>query len=162
MKFKHVPPAPDSLDFVETAQRAVPLVPGSEDDCCARMLQRTDLVSRDQAATWLTFLRAVGLAEEGPSGFSRIRQEPTREHLQEAFLAGVFGAEDVLTILREADEPLTADAVFERYREQVPQWERHKNPNTWEEVWSEKVEFELGWLALLDLAERTDDGYRAA
>ncbi|WP_435319081.1 hypothetical protein [Haloarchaeobius sp. TZWSO28] len=161
MKFKHVPPAPDSLDFVETAQRAVPLVPGSEDDCCARMLQRTDLVSRDQAATWLTFLRGVGLAKEGQSGFTRIRQEPTREHLQTAFLEGVFGANDVLDILRAADEPLPADEVFARYRDDVPQWERHKNPNTWEEVWTEKVEYELDWLVLLDLAEKTDDGYRA-
>ncbi|WP_439027083.1 hypothetical protein [Haloarchaeobius sp. DT45] len=160
MKFKHVPAAPESLDFVETAQRAVPLVPGSEDDCCARMLQRTDLVARDEAATWLTFLRGLGLAREGESGFTRIRKEPTREYLREAFLEGVFGASDVLEILEEADGPLSADAVFDRYRENVPQWERHKNPGTWENVWTEKIEHELDWLVLLDLAVRTDDGYR--
>ncbi|WP_435346141.1 hypothetical protein [Haloarchaeobius sp. HRN-SO-5] len=161
MKVKHVPAAPDSLDFVAVAQRAVPLVPGSQDDCCARLLDRTDLVSRDQAATWLTFLRGLGLVERGELGYTRVRRDPDPAYLRTAFLDGVFGADDVLDLLRSADEPLPVDAVFERYRDNVPQWERHKNPNTWVDVWAETVEHELDWLVRLGLAEETDGGYRA-
>ena len=159
MKVKHVPAAPDDLAFVETAHRAVPLVPDSQDDCCARLLDRTDLVARDAAATWLTFLRGLGLVERGPSGYSRVRREPDTEFLREAFRDGVFGAEDVLGVLRDADRPLTAAETFERVRDAIPEWERHKNPNTWTDVWTETVANELDWLVLLELAERRDDGY---
>jgi hypothetical protein len=117
VRVKHVPAAPDDLAFVEDAQRAVPLVPDSQDDCCARILERTDLVSRDEAATWLTFLRGLGLVERGPSGYSRIRRDPDPEFLREAFLTGVFGAEDVLDTLRDAGEPRTPPETFERVRD---------------------------------------------
>jgi hypothetical protein len=160
VKVKHVPPAPDSLDFVGTAQRAVPLVPGSQDDCCARLLDRSDLVSRDQAATWLTFLRGLGLVDRGTVGYARVRRDPDPDYLRTAFLEGVFGAADVLAVLESADEPLSVDAVFERFRATVPQWERHKNPNTWVDVWTETVGHELDWLVLLGLVEATADGYR--
>ncbi|MFD1646338.1 hypothetical protein [Haloarchaeobius litoreus] len=162
MKVKHVPAAPDDLAFVEDAQRAVPLVPDSQDDCCARILDRTDLVARDEAATWLTFLRGLGLVERGQSGYSRVRREPDPEFLREAFLTGVFGTEDVLGVLRDADEPLTAAATFERVRDAIPEWERHKNPNTWTDIWTETVENELDWLVLLGLAAERDGGYVAA
>lgn len=161
MKVKHVPAAPDDLAFVETAQRAVPLVPDTQDDCCARLLDRTDLVSRDEAATWLTFLRGLGLVERGPSGYSRVRREPDPEDLREAFRDGVFGAEEVLDALRDADRPLTAAETFERVRDAIPEWERHKNPTTWTDVWTETVTHELDWFVLLGLADRVDDGYVA-
>ncbi|WP_435333492.1 hypothetical protein [Haloarchaeobius sp. TZWWS8] len=161
MKVKLVPRAPDSLETVATVQKAVPLVPGSEDDCCARVLDRTEVVGRDEAAKWLTFLKGLGLAREGSNGFSRIRTDPTTDSLREAFLDGVFGAEDVLSVLQEADRPLGADEVFARFEDTVPQWERHKHPNSWDDVWSERVERLLDWLVLLELAVRTDAGYRA-
>jgi hypothetical protein len=159
MQFKLVPEPPESLDFVADAQRAVPLVPGSEDDCCARMLDRTDLSSRDQARTWLTFLRALGLAEEQSSGFTRTRQDPEREFLQERFREHVFGVPAVLEILAEAKKPFSAEEVFEQFRDEVPTWEHHKNPNSWEEIWSERVEYLLEWSALLGLAERVGAKY---
>lgn len=161
MKVKHVPAAPDSLEYVETAQRTVPLVPGSQDDCCARMLDRTDLVSRDEAATWLTFLRGLGLVERGQTGYSRVRREPDRDYLREAFRDGVFGAEAVRDALADADRPLTADEAFERVRDAIPEWERHKNPITWVDVWTETVGNVLDWLVLLGLAETTEEGYVA-
>lgn len=162
MKVKHVPAAPDDLAFVETAQRAVPLVPDSQDDCCARLLDRTDLVARDDAATWLTFLRGLGLVERGQSGYSRVRREPDPEFLREAFLEGVFGSGPLLDALADADEPLTADEAFERVRDAIPEWERHKNPHTWTDVWTETVAHELDWLVLLGLAAERDGGYVAA
>lgn len=161
MQFKLVPEPPADLDFVADAQRAVPLVPGSEDDCCARLLDRTDLPSRDAARTWLTFLRALGLAEEKSAGFARTRQDPDREYLREQFRENVFGVPEVLDILVESDEEglLSADEVFEAFRDGVPTWERHKNPNSWEEIWLERVEYLLEWCVLLGLVEEVDGKY---
>lgn len=162
MKFKLVPAAPTDLSVVADAQRAVPLVPASEDDCTARLVRRLDLPSRDVARTWLTFLRALELAEENPSGFRRLRVDPTEEQLRDAFRRRVFGAEDVLTTLETATEPRTVDEVFEAFEERVPVWEHHKNPHKWESIWSERVGDILDWLVLLGLADSVDEGYVAA
>lgn len=162
MRFKLVPEPPADPDFVAEAHRAVPLVPGSEDDCCARLLDRTDLRERDAARTWLTFLRALGLAEETDSEFVRIRRDPEPEYLRERFREGVFGAPAILAALADADRPLSVEEVFERFRDEVPTWEQHKNPNSWEQLWRERVGHILEWSVLLGLAERTDDGYRPA
>jgi hypothetical protein len=159
MQFKLVPEPPQSLDFVADAQRAVPLVPGSEDDCCARMLDRTDLTSRDEARTWLTFLRALGLAEEQSSGFTRTREDPTPEFLAEQFRANVFGVPALLEILDDAERPLSADEVFEQFEDEVPTWEHHKNPNSWEKIWGERVAFLLDWAVLLGLLHSEDEEY---
>ena len=159
MKFKLVPPAPDSLDFVRQAQQAVPLVPGSEDDCCARLMRRTDLPARDDARTWLTFLRALELAAETDSGFKRLSREPTPDHLRDAFPRRVFGAEELLATLRAADRPITTAEAFARLRERVPQWEHYKNPTEWEDIWRERTDDLLDWLVLLDVAEETEEGY---
>jgi hypothetical protein len=162
VKFKLVPSAPDSLDFVRQAQQAVPLVPGSEDDCCARLMNRTGLPARDDARTWLTFLRALELVAETDSGFKRLTREPTAEHLRDAFPRRVFGVEELLATLRAADEPLTTAEAFARLRERVPQWEHYKNPTEWEDIWRERTGDLLDWLVLLDVAEETGAGYRLA
>lgn len=156
-RFKLVPPAPDSLDVVAEAQRAVPLVPGSEDDCCARLLRRLDLPSRDVARTWLTFLRALGLVTEGENGFTRTRRAPTPEHLREAFLDRVYGAREVRNALDS--DPQDADAVFEQFETHVPEWEHYKDPTRWRETWRERVARLLAWLDLLGLARDVEGGY---
>lgn len=161
MRFKLVPPAPDAIEFVAEAQRAVPLVPDSEADCCARLLRRLDLPGRDAARTWLTFLRALELAEETPSGFRRLRTDPTPDHLRAAVRDRVFGAEELYESLRDADDPLAVDDAFERLRERVPTWEHHKNPTEWERIWRDRTGDVLEWFVLLDLAARTDGGYVA-
>ena len=159
-RFKLVPPAPASLDAVADAQRAVPLVPDSEDDCCARLMRRCDLPSRDVARTWLTFLRALELVTETPDGFHRQRTEPTPEHLREAFRERIFGAAELLSALESADGPLDADELFERFRDRVPTWEHHKEPARWADLWRERVATLADWLVLLCLAESTATGYR--
>ncbi|MFB6103313.1 MAG: hypothetical protein ABEJ73_12225 [Haloplanus sp.] len=164
MKFKPVPPAPDDFAFVERAQRAVPLVPGAEDDCCARLMDRLDLPTRDTARTWLTFLRALELAAETPSGFRRTDTEATVENCREALFDRVFAADAVRDALErgrgrtdgETGVPLTTDEVFERVRETIPAWERHRNA-AWEDVWRERVEYLLEWLTLLGAADRVGD-----
>jgi hypothetical protein len=162
MRFKLVPPVPDDLDAVREAQKAVPLVPGSEDDCCARLLERLDLPSRDVARTWLTFLRALELVVETESGFKRLRTDPTPEHLRTALRERVYGAEELLEVLETAEYPVDAAAAFERFRDRVPTWETHKAPTAWEDTWRERVGTLLSWLALVGLAERRENGYVAA
>ncbi|WP_435067504.1 hypothetical protein [Haloplanus sp. C73] len=155
MKFKPVPPAPDEFEFVERAQRAVPLVPDTEADCCARLVGRLDLSARDDARTWLTFLRALELVTETPSGFRRTETTPTVPDCRAALLGRVVAAEAVHDTL--GSEPLTADEAFEAVREQVPTWERHSDPS-WEAAWRERVAALLDWFVLLDTAERVGDG----
>lgn len=159
MKFKLVPEPPADLSFVADAQRAVPLVPGTEDDCCRRLMDRVGFESRDVARTWLTFLRALELAEETESGFARTRRDPARDTLAVAFRERVYGADRLLDRLATAG-PLSADEAFEAFRESIPTWERHKDPSRVEDVWRERVANLLAWAVLLDLAERTDEGYR--
>ncbi|MFB6221277.1 MAG: hypothetical protein ABEH90_07540 [Halolamina sp.] len=162
MRLKPLPPVPDAgLDAVAAAQQAVPLVPGSENDCCARLMRRRGFESRDVARTWLTFLRALELAEGTDSGFKRTDRDPTPENVRASFLNRVYGAEEALTALRDTEEPLPPAAAFERLRGTVPGWERHKQRG-WEDAWEERVGDLLDWLVLLGLAERTDDGYIAA
>ncbi|MFC6990874.1 hypothetical protein ACFQH3_03215 [Haladaptatus sp. GCM10025707] len=161
MKFKVVPVPPESLDFVETAHRAVPLVAGSVDDCCARMMAKANVPARDQAREWLTFLQALGLAKEGDSGFSRVRKDYDTETLAAAFRERVFGADELITLLEDADGVLTPLEAFDRFEDTVPNWERHRHPETWEDIWTERVRRLLEWAVLLDLASRADGGYRA-
>lgn len=160
MKFKVVP-EPRSTEFVRDAKRALPLVPGSETDCCARLLDRTDLTARDDAREWVTFLRALGLVEETSSGFRRVRREFTTADLADAFRERVFGTDAVLAVIEAADEPLGPEVIYERFRHRVPNWERHRRTD-WEDDWRERVRRLLGWLVVFDLADQTDDGYRIA
>ena len=161
-RFKPVPDAPDSLDALAAVQGAVPLVPGSEDDCCARLVRRCDLPDRDAARTWLTFLRALELAEETADGsYRRRRADPDPAALRESFREKVFGARELLDALGSSDDALDADAAFAALRGRVPRWERHRSAS-WEADWRDRTARLLAWAALLGLAERRDGGYVAA
>lgn len=161
MRRKPLPPPPDDLEAVRAAQAAVPLVPGTEDDCCARLQNRLGLAARDTAATWLDFLRGLGLAKEGPSGFSRLRTEPDAVEIAETFLETVYGAREVHETLAAADTPLDAEAVAERTQELVTPWERQRDGPEWTAVWRQRTADLLDWFVLLGLAEQADGGYRA-
>ena len=149
------------FDAIAAAQSAVPLVPGTEHDCCARLMRREGYESRDVARSWLTFLRALELAVETDSGFKRTDRDPTPENVRASFRERVFGASETLAVLRDADEPLTAEVVFERLRETVPGWERQRR-NSWVDHWTARTERLLDWLVALDLATRVGDGYAVA
>lgn len=156
-----MPEPPASLDAVEEVRSALPLVPGSVDDCCARVLQRTHVQARDEARTWITFLQALDLAAEHETGFTRTREEVPTEALPERFLAGVFGAREALTALDEAGEPRAPAAVLDDVEGIVPRWERSRSED-WRADWRERVRRLLEWAVLLGLAERVDgDRYRA-
>jgi hypothetical protein len=156
MRVKPVPAPPETADRPFEIRDALPLVPEPEESCCDRLVRRAAIDDAESARDWLTFLRGLGLAAEGPSGYHRTRAEP--DDLGRALLEGIYGAREVHGILEEG-EPLTADDVFERF-EGVPRWERHRNPG-WEALWRERVERLLEWLVLVGLAEREGEAYAA-
>ncbi|MFD1514928.1 hypothetical protein [Halomarina rubra] len=164
MKFKVVP-EPRSLTFVREATLALPLVPGSEDDCCARLMADADVASRDAAKEWLTFLRALGLLAESDGKYYQTRTDPDDAELARAFRERVHPVDDLLAVLDAAEEsgatPLSPEAAYERVRQRVPQWERSRRTD-WEDVWLTRVERALAWAETFGFAERVDDGYSPA
>lgn len=152
---KPVPPAPDSLDRLQEVRAAVSLTPDPETTCCVRLVERAAVPAQDEARTWLTFLRALSLVEETERGYARTREKPDHETLRERFLDGVYGARELHQTLGGA--PLDGDTAFERFREHVPQYERHRSDD-WETVWRERVGRLLDWGVLLGAFERTTDG----
>lgn len=156
MRVKPIPEPPDDLDAVRRAQRAVPLVPGSEADCCTRLMDELDLPSRDVARTWLTFLRGLGLVREGERGFVRTRVDVDRETVAAGLREGVFGARELLDAM--GDEPLDVGEAFDAVEDDVPRWERAKDWN-WRATWRTRVEHLLGWLVLAGLVRRVEAGY---
>ncbi|WP_081661670.1 hypothetical protein [Halopiger djelfimassiliensis] len=161
MQFKPVPDPPADLDALADVRRAVPPAtdagPESDGDvdCCARVVRRTDVRDRDEAGTWLTFLRALELATEEPSGFVRTRGDLEPGRLRTAFRNRVYGASAVLETLEAADGPLSAADVVDRVR----RGDSAGRSGTGD---PERTERLLEWAVLFDLAERTTDGYRTA
>ncbi|WP_436926991.1 hypothetical protein [Halosimplex amylolyticum] len=159
MRYKVVPPVRDR-EFLEAAQRAVPLVPGTVEDCCIRLVDETSAPSRDAAREFLTFLQALELVEETPRGFRRRRVEVADADLADTFERRVFGASELLDALR-IDGPLTADEAFEALREAVPRWERDRHTD-WVAEWRQRTERLLDWSVVFGLAERENGRYLAA
>lgn len=156
MRVKPIPEPPADLDAVREAQRAVPLVPGSEADCCSLLLDQLDLQSRDVARTWLTFLRGLGLVREGEHGFVRTRDEVDLERLAEGLVEGIFGAREVVEALES--EPMSAGVAFSAVEDAIPRWERAKD-HGWRANWRTRVGYLLDWLVLAGLADRVEGGY---
>ncbi|MFC7234210.1 hypothetical protein [Halosegnis marinus] len=158
MRFKVVPPVPESLDRVEAVWRGVPIVPDAEESCCRRLMRDADVPAQDTAKEWLTFSRALGLAEEGPRGYARVRDGYDPDAFPARFREGVYAADETLAVLADADEPLSPDEVFDRLRDRVPAWERARSTD-WQDTWRERVGRILDWAVLLGLAAERDGGY---
>lgn len=155
---KPVPPAPDDLNGLFAVREAVPLTPEPESSCCVRLVDRTAVSARDDAKTWLAFLRGLSLVRETDRGYVRTRGNPDEESLAERFLAGVYGARELHDILRTAG-PVDADAAFERFTEHVPTYERHRSEE-WRQTWRGRVERLLEWGVLFGVFAAAGDGYR--
>ena len=153
MRLKPVPEPPPTLAELSAFQQAVPLVPGSTDDCCARLRDRRDLPNRQRANDWLAFLRTLGLVRETPRGFVRTDAEPTAERVRKGLREGVLFVPEALSLLRSASSagPVTADALFAATRESVPRHDRARDVD-WERTWRDRADRLLRWLALVDLA----------
>lgn len=156
MRVKVAPP-PRTPGFLAAVRGAVPLVPGSVEDCCRRVVDRTDVPARDDAREWLTFLRALGLVAETGEGVRRTREDPDDAALAAGFRERVFLVEEVLGELDET-EPHDAAAVYDEVREDVPRWERDRLEDP-DGVWRERVERLLGWAVVFGLVEEVDGGF---
>jgi hypothetical protein len=161
MRRKPVPPVPEDLATVAAVRGELSLAPRTEESCCEVLMARTQVPSQNEAKSWLTFLTALGLAEEVDGKYVRTRDpaDPSREDLADAFGEGVFGVRELLEVL-DSTGPIAAEPAFEAFREHVPNWERYRTDH-WEKTWRERVERILSWAVLLGLAERVDDGFRA-
>jgi hypothetical protein len=157
VKYK-VAPEPRSPSFLGEAQATLPLVPSPDQDCCARLMDGTDVADREDAEEWITFLQALELVAETDRGYQQLDVDPDEADLAAAFRERVFGVEEVLAALESAG-PATAEAVFEEVRAIVPQWERNRVPD-WETKWTGRVERLLEWAVRFDLVERVDGAYR--
>ncbi len=157
MRFKAIPPAPASLETLEAAWRAIPLVPEAEGACCQRVAGRLPKVDRDEARRWIALLRALEVVSKGPTGFTRTRSFPELPVLRHRFVANVVGVEELVE-----GEPhvLSVDEAFERVRSAVPAWERQQNPNTWETTWRQRTERLLAWGVLFGVFDEVAAGYR--
>jgi hypothetical protein len=159
---------PDTLDRLFDVRAAVPLTPEPETSCCVRLMERADVPAQDEARTWLTFLRGLDLVSETDRGYVRTRDavvdpaDATDDRdgatLGERFLAGTYGARELRETLASAGS-LDADAAFERFREHVPQYERHRAED-WEDVWRMRVRRLLSWGVLFGVFESDGGGYR--
>ena len=159
MRLKPVPEPPADLDRLADYHRAVPLVPGRVDDCCARLRDRFDLPNRQVANDWLAFLRALGLVESTPRGFARTDAALTPERVRRGLREGVLFAPEVLALLAEAppDDPITAADVHAATRDAVPRHDRARDPN-WETTWCDRADRLLRWFVLVDLAASVGTG----
>ncbi|ELY76737.1 hypothetical protein [Natrinema pallidum] len=166
MQFKPVPEPPADRTLLATVRRALPATAGDVDDCCQRLVDETPLETREAAATWLTFLRALEIASEDPAGFRRrdagsgTPDDHDREELGRAFRDRVYGAEPVLTVLERADGPRTVEEVVDAVGEQR-RADGRTRPSRATEHRRERIERLLGWAVVFDLAERDGAGYRS-
>lgn len=160
MRYKVIP-GPGDQNLLHAVSDAVPLVPGSVEDCCTRIRDRTAVPSREEAREWLTFCQALGLVAETDRGYHRVRDPPDDEALATAFEENVFGAREVLDALDTADGPLDVSGAFEAVSHVVPRWERNRDPD-WEIEWRGRVSRLLEWGVVFGHLERTGEGYRPA
>jgi hypothetical protein len=160
MRYKTAPGPVELIDTgtLEAAHTALPLVPEDVEDCCARVVERTAVPDRDHAREWITFMEALGLADETPRGYRRVRADVDPEAMGEPFSANVFGVAELLGALETGESQTVADA-FDALRPTVPEWERDRHDD-WEAVWSDRVERLLAWSVALGLAVREDGRYR--
>jgi hypothetical protein len=157
MRYKVVP-EPRGVEFLLEVRDALPLVPGSVEDCCTRIRDRTGVPSRDRARAWLTFARALGLAAETPRGYHRVRGDVSQADLAAAFRERVFGARELLDALAAADAPVPAADAFDSIRGVVPRWERSRHAD-WEAEWRERTRNLLEWAVAFGLAASVEGGY---
>jgi len=166
VRFKVVPP-PRSVGELRAMARALPAVPRGEADCCAILLGVSDLTARDDARSYLTFLRALELLAVDDDRYYRVRPAPDDETLARSFRERVFVADAVLDALPRSPPPVDSDApepvggtaadAFAAVRDRIPQWERSRHQD-WEATWRDRVGELLGWAVELGLAERVATG----
>ncbi|MDS0259583.1 hypothetical protein NDI56_09280 [Haloarcula sp. S1CR25-12] len=157
-RYKVAPPA-RSVEFLETARAAIPLVPDSEADCCGAIRRATGVADRETAREYLTFLRALGLVAESDRGYHRTREDLDRDSVAAAYRERVFLVAELLDAV--AVRPRSAESAFEAVRDEIPNWERQRDPD-WERHWLERVDRLLAWAVLFDCLAVENDRFAPA
>ncbi len=164
MRYKACPEPVDDIEGLLAIAAAVPEEADAEASCCARLVESTDLDDEDEAADWLVFLRALGLAEETDGGsYRRSPTVPAADRLAGSFRERVYLADEVLDALEGVDGPVDAGGVLEHVRATLP--ERRWPPGTGtagldaDEAARERLRRLLAWAVVLGLATRVDGGY---
>lgn len=168
MQFKPVPEPPTDADPIETVEAVLAALPAESDpelDCCARVIERTEVEDRDTASHWITFLRALELAVAEPAGYRRVAVDgaPERDSVAGTFRDRVVGVDDILDVLPDRTESaIDGASVFDRLDETdgIPGSVRRRHGDRLERHWTDRIERVLGWAVAFDLAERVDGGYR--
>lgn len=161
MRFKAVPPPPETLDGLEAAWKAIPLVPEGEAGCCQRLASRIERVDLDEARQWVAMMRALDIVERTETGYVRVRPLPEATVLGTRFRENVFGVDEIISHLAESG-PASPEDCFEAIEEVIPQWERNRNPGTWRTVWARRVQYVLDWGVLFGNFAQDQAGYRPA
>ena len=154
-----VAPGPPTMDALRSVHAALPLVPENVSDCCARVVDRTSVSNREDAREWITFLRALGLAEETDRGYQRVGTDVSAAAVRDPFAGHVFGVAELLAAL-DGPEATTVDDGFEALRPVIPEWEHERHPD-WEAVWADRTRRLLEWCVTLGLATSVEGGYRS-
>ncbi|MFP8954410.1 hypothetical protein ACLI4Z_15795 [Natrialbaceae archaeon A-arb3/5] len=167
MRFKPVPEPPTDLETVADIQAAVPSTAGPVDearseegvDCCARVIRETSVGNRNDAGTWLTFLRALELVRVVDGEYGRTERPVDPAVLRPAFRERVHGVDRVLDVLEESEVPLGTAAVVDRVGSNDGDGRRRPSAGVDPE---ERIERVLEWAVLFGIAERTrvDDELR--
>ncbi|ARS88492.1 hypothetical protein [Natrarchaeobaculum aegyptiacum] len=163
MKFKPVPEPPDALEGLERVVHTVPARSVAVDDCCAHLVAKTDLETREEAAAWLTFLRALELVDEGREGYYRLEGASSSDGVDDrgtdvarcrrAFVDRVYGVEAVLAALEAVGKPLSASELADGVDDRLVS-DRSGS--------GERLVRLLEWAVLFDLVERDGDRYDVA
>lgn len=158
MRYRRLPPAA-TVETLREVRGAVPRSPAETDDCCARIVERTAVGTREDASAWLVFLSALGCVERSDAGYYREpRDGETRngerpiEELAGAFESGVFGVRELLSVLEEG-RPLGPAETLERLDGRT----RRRLARTG--AAEEYVTRVLGWAEVFGLVRADDDGY---
>lgn len=158
MRFKPVPLPPADRSTVETVREALPADADGVDDCCGRLVDRTSIATREEARSWIAFLRALELATADGAGYRRTSREFDRSGVRAAFRERVYGADAILEILDRAEGPIPAATVHERLCDERSSIERRSSAGSTDS--EERVHRLLEWAILFGLAERAEGGYR--
>lgn len=151
MRFKPIPDPPADRSGLFAVHATIPAEPMATDDCCGRLIEHSPVDSREAAADWLVFCRALGLATNTSAGY---RREPAPDEvavLGSAFREHVVDADRVLAVLNEADRPHPATAVADAIRSTDGDGGRERS--------TVRVERLLEWAVLFELSSRAADGF---
>ncbi|WP_331233851.1 hypothetical protein [Natronorarus salvus] len=155
MRLKAVPPPPPSHDSLAAITEAGPLVPEPREAVRSSLSDRVEWVSTREGEAWVALALILGLLHESEEGIYRPREPPSDGELRERFVAGVYGARELLAAIRE-EGPLAPTALVERVP--IPPWERRRHADP-EAVHRERICRSIGWLDLYDSVEYEGEEY---